>query len=62
MEKKLIPLEQPSELLQQSEKVDFMADFIQKFCEIRLEVTSRDIVNWMNSNIRYQMHLQFDGE
>lgn len=59
--KKLIPLQQPSELQEQSENVDFMAYFIQKFSEIRLEVTRADIANWMNSDGSGYEHLSDQG-
>ena len=38
-----------------------MADFIQKFSEIRLEVTRADIANWMNSDGPGYEHLSDQG-
>ena len=58
---KLIPLQQPSELQEQSQNVDFMSDFIQKFSEIRLGMTSVDIANWMNSVGPGYEHLSDQG-
>ena len=58
---KLISLQQPSELQEQSENVDLMADFIQKFSEIRLEVTRVDIANRVNSDGPGYEHLSDQG-